>query len=104
MNEGCVRDKHRSAGDFELVAELAFAIAGIDGSWDSSGEGGGVVGGGKFPAIGEKDADDFTGPDSGCDETTGNALDAFAIFGVGKAKGWRTGSIDESNALPVLTA
>jgi len=68
-----------------LVADFALPIGGIQESWNSSGESGGMVGDRELPGVREKDRDDFAGLESGGDESAGKGFDVFAVFGVGKA-------------------
>ena len=68
-----------------MKADLALAISGIEKRGDSTGEGGGVIGDGKFPGVGKKDGNDFAGSKSGGDQAAGKGFDAAGIFREGEA-------------------
>jgi hypothetical protein len=66
-----VGDEKNGAGIFQLIADLALAIGGIEQRRNASGERGGVIGDGKFPGVGKKDGDHFSGSESGGDQAAG---------------------------------
>ena len=84
VDERGVGDQEGGAGIFQLEEDLALAIRGIEKRWDSAGEGGGVVGDGKFPGVGKKDGDDFAGSKSGADQAASEGVDAAGIFRKGE--------------------
>jgi hypothetical protein len=62
-----------------------------------------VVGGAKFPRVGQIDGQHFTGPQSGSNQAARQAFYGFAIFRVGEAAGRRTRSVHHGK-LPAKTA
>ena len=93
FEQWAVGDQECGAGVLQLEADFALAIGGIQKRRNASGESGGVVGDGEFPGIREKDGDDFSGFESGGDESAGEGFDEFSVFGIGEAT--VAGGIDE---------
>ena len=102
FEQGSVGDEEGGAGIFELVADLALAVGGIEKSRDGAGEGGGVIGDCKFPGVGQEDGDDLPGSKPGGDQAAGERLDQFGIFRIREAT--IAGSIDKRSFAGIAAA
>ena len=93
FEERAIGDEEGGARVFELKADFALAVSGVQQRRDCSGESGGVIGDGELPGVGEEDGDDFAGVEAGGDEAVGQRLDELSIFCIGEAAA--AGSIDK---------
>ena len=97
-----VGDQERGAGIFQLIADLALAVGGIEQCGNAAGERGGVISDGELPGVGEEDRDDFSGSESGGNQATGEGFDEAAIFGESEAA--IAGGVDQRSFAGVLAA
>ena len=97
-----VGDEESRARVFQLITDLALAIRRIEECGDASGERGRVIGDSEFPGVWEEDRNDFSGSESGGDETTGKGFDEAAIFGESETA--VAGSINQRCLAAVLAA
>jgi len=80
FEKGSVGHQESGTGVFQLIADLAFAIRGIEQRGDASGERGCMVGDGEFPRVGEEDRDHLSGNQPSRDKAAGQGFDEAAIF------------------------
>src|SRR5579871_6353767 len=85
FKDRAVGDQNCRAGIFQLVANLALAIRGVEQRRNSSRKRCGMIGDAEFPRVGQKDGDDVSGLNAGGDQTLCGALDQFTILTVGEA-------------------
>src|SRR5215469_8000967 len=80
-----VADEDGGAGVFQLIADLALAVHGIEERGDGPRERGGVVGDAEFPGIGRVNGDDFARLQAGGDESASGGRYQLSVVGVGDA-------------------
>src|SRR5258706_11930047 len=102
FQQGSVGDEESGTRVFQLIADLALAIGGIEKCGYTPRERGRMIGDGKFPGVREEDRKDFSGSESSGDEATGQGFDEAAIFGESDAA--IAGSVNQCCLPSVLAA
>jgi hypothetical protein len=94
-----IRDQENSAGIFQLMANFALTVAGIEQSRNRSGQRCGVVRGAELPTVPEENGDHFAGLDAIRQQAAGHGLYDVSIFGVRQAAS--AGSVNQSGLLRI---